>query len=51
MRRLAIDEKAKAFLEGKHVEIGRLPLFLESLGHSGQPQFDQAFVSWMNKHW
>jgi hypothetical protein len=26
------------------------PLIVERLGHSGQPEGQQAFLSWMSKH-
>ena len=47
---LAIDHEAKPLLERQGGDVGRSPLVLEGLGHSGQAEGDQAFMGGVGEH-
>ena len=48
--RFAVDQRPDALLEQEGIQIGRSPLFLEGLGHSGEAERDQPLLGWMVQH-
>ena len=47
---LAIDQQAKAFLEAQRADVGRSSLVLETAGHAGKAERDQALMGGMGEH-
>jgi hypothetical protein len=48
--RFAIDEKRQTLIERQCGDIGLSHLFVEGLGHAGEPERDQATVGGMGQH-
>ena len=45
-----IDQQAKAFLEAQRADVGRSSLVLETAGHAGKAERDQALMGGMGEH-
>ena len=48
--RLAVDQQGEPLLEGERGDIGLSSLFVERLGHAGEPERDEAVVGGMGQH-
>jgi hypothetical protein len=47
---LAVDHHCNALREGERGDVWLSPLFLQRLGHTGEPERDRAIVGGMREH-